>query len=66
MEKELREKLARKEKMLVEKEKELNDRECMVRVLEKYIREREEILKQHLLEQGLSIASDEEAIFVMD
>lgn len=66
MEKELREKLARKEKMLVEKEKELNDRECMVRVLEKYIREREEILKKHLLEQGLSIASDEEAIFVMD
>ena len=66
MDKELEKKLARKEKMLVEKEKELNDRECMVRVLEKYIREREEILKKHLLEQGLSIASDEEAIFVMD
>ena len=62
-----------KEKLCRQKEKALNQwsqdllrRERLVALVEQYVREREADLKKHLVEHGLSIVKDEDAVFFMD
>lgn len=59
-------KLLEKEKTLKRFEKELKIRENLIELAEKYLNDREKELKEKLSEQGLSIAKDEDAVFLME
>ena len=66
MDKELRSKLIQKEKALKQFEKELTAREKLIEIVEKYLHERAEELKARLLEHGMTITNDEDAVFLME